>query len=219
MANISTAYGTVTVKCKDRKGLALLNKAVQFIHNDTVAGNYGFMITHIDPANVIQLEDGESYHFTGVGRWEFSNVMKYWLDWLDEDLQAKLKTFDWELQFEYTDWEPGNLQLVQELFICGSYEEDYSRVVYAQLVEGENLPYTAENLNKHGFVDYAMDGSPAFYNDIAELAQDVFDVDEVDGGKLVQDYPQIFENQCYHDYEELMCALEDIKDDYLSKME
>lgn len=104
MANMSDAYGTVSVEsvCNAKKFVEIINK---------IAKCWEYPIYF----NTNRVEDdATTFTFNGSGRWtmsasleNFGESLDYCLNELEEEEKVLLINNDWELSFNYLDCEPG----------------------------------------------------------------------------------------------------------------
>ena len=149
MANLSTAKGILYVTAKtDEKVFDILYNFKQMLGNSI--SDYA---TVFEPEEAEKITTHDSFekhhktyavHFNGYGKWNYDNnihLMKYWLN----DNKFLLENY-WEVVFDFSDEESGNLLLYHEV-IKVTHEEDqlFSEMKY-EVINDESYDYTAYNL-------------------------------------------------------------------------
>lgn len=153
MANISSAFGTVTFIVKGGE------QEARYVA-DTIMGAaskwyYGMQVAGEDPHD-IKIADGMtsiSMDFDGSGRWGFENNVSYLPSWLSEgkgslnkqDL-SRLKNMEFQILFDYVDDEPGNQILYKKKeHLCHTAGTPLKDMTLTE-DSLEEYEYTAKNL-------------------------------------------------------------------------
>ena len=170
MANLSSAFGQITIKAKSIeaiKNLIILQK--EFEKNSCYETNLNsfYLNEHQLEKDIIEnaIQTGDDYFiynddFTATGRWSFESNVRWFLDSLeisDEDseqikqLKEKCQNEFYEISFDINDEESG-CQFIQSAVATIDYdpitkERDYTYDVTT------NYDYTVDNLIKLGFYD------------------------------------------------------------------
>lgn len=141
MANLSDAYGTITMKAENN---VTLEQLISFIKSsgDWEYGDYGLTLD-----DAIVRQDGEAKaKFSGCGRNTFSATLEYLLGnikrylSLNNELIDDLEAEQFSLEVEYVDSEAGNLSLYKEKNIIthqahALLEESEFKTIYTEIFE------------------------------------------------------------------------------------
>lgn len=115
MANVSEAYGTMTITAKDEETVVFIREA---IFKTTSKWYYGTHLSETDKAE--GNDDGtcsQCCYFYGDGRWEYHTNLEFMMRSLTDTMKAslaRLEGTDFTLLFEYVDVERGCQHLARE---------------------------------------------------------------------------------------------------------
>ena len=107
MANISSADGTITVKFDSESCLQSLARVF------TIASDWEYGIFGIENVEDFNRDDEftATSAFAAAGRWTFQENICHLFDWVEDSLitvdKKVLEDSNFEIKFEYTDYEPG----------------------------------------------------------------------------------------------------------------
>jgi len=162
MANISTAYGKVFLKAKTEDDLRFLYEmivkyATHFWYLTELFEEYDSkMVYNYEEDGPLCFESS----FDGSGRWEYGNNIKSFYRWLSDEMtdneKVRFKGMWFEMEFDYSEEEPG-CQILCDVSKALVTHESGSDVTFYDAGWGTNYDYTANNLMKLGFYDYAWD--------------------------------------------------------------
>lgn len=156
MANISEAYGYMTIKAATLDEI----ETILELHDRGQEGVcYDIMITLSDLDEPIDRavfnEETSQYEleldFTGNGRWNFiNNVEQFIPTILKMDDEDELSNVSFQAEFNFKDAEPG-CNFIYEATILVGYDAKSGKVYKQTLSESDEVDYTASNLIEYGF--------------------------------------------------------------------
>ena len=158
MANISTAYGELTIiaECDKKKFGEFQTALSKYLQR----GEYGADFYETDK---FQFENGKcetTVGFHGWGRWTFDENLKRFGVWAKnsgcEEL-SKIKGISFKLIFDFVDCEEGMETLYTEkASIEHKANEPWEKSQYRE-IECETLAFTADNLIAYGIEDSVIE--------------------------------------------------------------
>lgn len=161
MANISSAYGTVTITADTdqaiRDLLSLHELAEEGVYYSTEFESDGNPYFEMHTTE----EDGKrllALNFTGDGRWDITtNFERFWDTLFREQqpLTTVVKGQSYTVQFDYYDEEAGCAFIATGTYITRWDAETRQQEII--LDDSETYEYTAANLIRFGFTDEAYD--------------------------------------------------------------
>lgn len=183
MANISSAYGTVTIVADSDQAIQDLLS----LHELTEEGAYYQTEFESDccasfELNATETEDGKRslmMDFTGDGRWDItSNFARFWDTLFSEnnELTTKVKQNSYTVQFDYFDEEAGCEFIAEGTYMTQWDAETQKSSLISD--ESETYPYTAANLIRFGFADEAYD-SESILDDWDNFVSELYDGSEL----------------------------------------
>lgn len=155
MANMSTAYGTVCAYAETKENA---ERVLNVIHRKLGDSEYCTYINDCADKTLCAEEDGSIWRavsgFFGAGRWAFKENVCRLSDWLQESMD-KLKPFDFRLEFEFDDYEPGCPTLYRAT-MTADHKAGNSKIEF-EMSDYENYDFTAKNLRDMNFEENVMD--------------------------------------------------------------
>lgn len=186
MANLSTAFGTCYIKAKSKQDILDLLKLQKEANNDT------FFSTDLTyPENIelnIKKINKDYYELVvavnGTGRWTFDYNMENFFNHMfnknftDEEefinLQDQLRTKEFEIQFEITDYEPGCAFISEGKYVV-TWKNDESNY---DVCEESTDDFNVFTCRSYGIYDeawntvYALQNFDEFKNNLIEFQKD-----------------------------------------------
>jgi hypothetical protein len=155
MANMSTAYGTVCAYAETKENA---EKVLNVIHRELGDVDYDTYIYDCADETLAAEYTGKDWiaasDFEGTGRWVFEDNIQCLSKWLRESMN-ELKPFDFRLKFEFSDYEPGCLNLYKATMTAN--HKAGNPTIEFKMTECENYDCTAKNIRSMGFDDDVMD--------------------------------------------------------------
>lgn len=227
MANLSSAFGQITIKAKSIeaiKNLIILQK--EFEKTSCYETNLdSFKLNNHQLEKDIKdnaLHTGDNYfiyndNFTASGRWSFESNVSWFLDSLEfEDndseeirkLKEKCKKETYEIQFDIND-EEGGCQFIETAIASIDYDPEKDLKNYTYDVTC-NYDYTIENLIKLGFYDegeilspsYLIDNYDTYFTDEYDKTETIFIENKDEILPLLKSHP--YQTSIYYDVDELV---------------
>ena len=186
MANLSTAFGTCYIKAKSKQDILYLLKLQKEANKDT------FFSTDLTyPENVelnIKKINKDYYELVvavnGTGRWTFDYNMENFFNHMfnknftDEEefinLQDQLRTKEFEIQFEITDYEPGCAFISEGKYVI-TWKNDESNY---DVCEESTDDFNVFTCRSYGIYDeawntvYALQNFHEFKNNLIEFQKE-----------------------------------------------
>lgn len=169
MANISSAYGTVTITADSDQAI----RDLLSLHELTEDGAT-YQTEFESDCNVsfelhtTETEDGKRsliMDFTGDGRWDITtNFDRFWIALFSEndELTTKVKHQSYMVEFNYFDEETGCGFIAEGTYVTAwDTKTQQSSII---LDTSDTYEYTAENLIRFGFTDNAYDSESILGN-------------------------------------------------------
>lgn len=156
MANISDAYGTVTIKAATKGLFKDILKSYKMGQQDAYyKTTIKFASLQEAMKSIIFNEDTEQFElklpFEGNGCWSFKNNINEFIPKLfNYDGSKKLSTHSFEVEFDFQDAEPG-CNFVYEATIRVGYNAGEEKIYKETLDESDDVDFTASNLIIFGF--------------------------------------------------------------------
>jgi hypothetical protein len=155
MANMSTAYGAVCAYAETKENA---ERVLNVIHRELGDVDYGTCIDECRDGTLTAEYTGENWmaesSFTGTGRWTFKENVCRLSDWLQESMD-ELKPFDFRLEFEFDDCEPG-CSVLYRATMTADHKAGDPKIKF-ETSECESYDITAKNLRNLNFEDDVMD--------------------------------------------------------------
>lgn len=227
MANISSAFGQITIKAKSIeaiKNLIILQKEFEKkscyetnldsfkLNNHQLEKDIKDNALHTDN-NYFIYDD----NFNATGRWSFESNVLWFLDSLefsDEDseeirkLKEKCQKEEYAIQFDINDEESGS-QFIVSAFATIDYdpEKDIKDYTYDVIADYD---YNVENLIKLGFYDdgeilspsYLIDNYDTYFTDEYDKNEAIFIDNKDEILPLLKSHP--YQTSIYYDLDELV---------------
>lgn len=160
MANISSAFGTITIKVEG--GRPDIIEDFTYLFGEVLGGGWYYTAT-----NDWEYDGNEATAtFDGCGRWTYQTNAEMTYEWIkngiprvkDETIRAELQSIwdelnqlDWSINYEFVDEECGNGVLYeQDCYVEHKAGEDEARYNEGNFT---SYDYTPENLVELGFQD------------------------------------------------------------------
>lgn len=235
MANLSSAFGQITIKAKSIeaiKNLIILQK--EFEKNSCYETNLNSfnLNDHQLEKDIIEnaIQTGDDYFiynddFTATGRWSFESNVRWFLDSLEildkdseqiKQLKEKCQNEFYEISFDINDEESG-CQFIQSTVATIDYnpitkERDYTYDVTT------NYDYTVDNLIKLGFyddgdilsADWLIDNYNNYFTDEYDAIDKIFMDNKNKIVKLLQCHP--YDDCVYYELDDLIEDYDKLKE-------
>ena len=159
MANISNAFGTITIRVgatdKDEQKRLIKNFFVLF--DNVMSSKTACYFTDVESWDYDEDEDGlcGTGNFIGCGRWSYEANCRYTFDWLKQGVENKPKLqemldeinkYNWTISYDFTD-EEGGCEVLYEM-ACDIEHRAGEDKAYQNVRYEEDYDYNAENLVK-----------------------------------------------------------------------
>ena len=227
MANLSNAFGQITIKAKSIeaiKNLIILQKEFEkYSHYETNLNSFNLNENQLEKdivENVIQT--GDNYfiyedNFNATGRWSFESNVSWFLNSLEfskndseeiKKLKEKCQKETYEIDFEINDEEPG-CQFIVSAIASIDYDPSQNLKNYTYDITAD-YDYTVENLIKLGFYDdgeilspsYLIDNYNVYFTDEYDAIDKIFMNNRNEIVKLLKSHPYL--DSVYYDLNELI---------------
>ena len=227
MANISSAFGQITIKAKSTeaiKNLIILQEEFERTsHYETNLNSFDLNEYQLEKDivdNTIQTSDDYFIYednFNASGQWSFESNVRWFLDSLefsDEDseeikkLKEQCQKEKYEIQFDINDEESG-CQFICTAIASIHYdpEKDIKDYTYDVIADYD---YTVENLIKLGFYDeseilspsYLIDHYDTYFTDEYDKNDAIFIYNKDEILPLLKSHP--YQTSIYYDLDELV---------------
>ena len=166
MANISDAFGTITiwVGATEPKEQQRLTNNFKKIFDEVMSGKTACYYTDISSWTIDKDDDGNGIvgvgDFNGCGRWAFEANCRYTYDWLKQGVENRpelkklldeINKYNWKISYEFADEEAG-CEVLYEMN-CDIDHRAGEDKAYQSIRYEEDFDYNAQNLVNLGFFD------------------------------------------------------------------
>lgn len=227
MANLSSAFGQITIKAKSIeaiKNLIILQEEFEKTScYETNLNSFCLNDQELEKDIVENaIQTGDNYfiyedNFNATGRWSFESNVSWFLDSIEfEDndseeirkLKEKCQKEEYEIQFDIND-EEGGCQFICTAIASIDYDPSQNLKDYTYDVTAD-YDYTVENLIKLGFYNdgeilspsYLIDNYNIYFTDEYDAIDKIFMNNRTEIVKLLKSHPS--PSSIYYDLDELI---------------
>ena len=240
MANLSSAFGQITIKAKSIeaiKNLIILQKEFEKTScYETNLNSFDLNKKQLEKdivENAIQTDDDYFIYkdnFTATGRWSFESNVSWFLnslEFLENDseeirkLKEKCQKEEYEIDFEINDEEPG-CQFIVSAIASIDYDPSQNLKDYTYDITAD-YDHTVENLIKLGFydngdilsADYLINNYNKYFTDEYDAIDKIFMDHKNKIVKLLKSHP--YKDCVYYELDELIEDHDQLKEFLVEK--